>query len=98
MKKLIYTIIIPLTMVCCQSEDNTVEELQETEIKETQVNCLTALVTDGKLDQVFDYWRNIQGMDGVTVRLNHTQEHQLHCFDVSEYTTNQMIQMVKDKY
>ena len=102
MKKLIYTIIIPLTMVCCKSE-NVEQELQETEINETvnedkKVNCLSALVTDGNLTDVFDYWRDIEGMDGVTVKLNHTQEHQIHCFDISKYTNEEMEEKVKSYY
>lgn len=102
MKKLLYTIVIPLTMVCCKSE-NVEQELQETEIieevnEDPKVNCLSALVTDGELTGVFDYWRNITGMDGVVVKLNHTQEHQIHCFDVSKYTIEQMEEKVKSYY
>jgi hypothetical protein len=99
MKKLIYTIIIGATMVCCQSE-NSVHEIEVVEpiTVEPKYNCLNALITEGKLTQVFDYWRNIIGMNGHISRLNNTQEHHFHCFDKSKYNTDQMIQMIKDKY
>lgn len=100
MKKLLSTIIIGATMVCCQSEDNTVQELQESQeqTEEVKVNCLSALVSDGELVQVFDYWQNIPGMHQTITVLNYTDQHHRYCFDISKYTTEEMIKLVKAKY
>ena len=95
MKKLLFTIITPLTMVCCQSENT--EELFETQEKE--VNCLFAVRTaEGEFTSVQNHWRNAEHLDGYSHQLPSGKYHDFHCFDVSKYTTEEMVEMVKDKY
>lgn len=98
MRKLILSIVLPLTMVCCQSENNIEEVEVFEEPKEAVYNCLYATVFSGEIIYIEDHWNNTPNMDGhVTQISNETSFHHF-CFDENKYTFTEMLEVVEGKY
>ena len=95
MKKLFYTIIIPLTMVCCQSEESQME-LANFELS-SEVNCLYARIDLEGHATVHDHWRNTATMDGYKKTLPSGVKNEFYCFNVDEYTKVEMEEIIKSK-
>lgn len=90
MKKLIYAIIIPLTMVCCQSENENVQEF------EGDQTCVGARVRDGNfLGLASTHHTNVAGfVDGLITYQEDGLETHYRCFYDSQYEFIEMTQIV----
>lgn len=92
MKKLILSIVLPLTMVCCQSEKNM--ELQDF----PTYDCFTAIIMRGELIRIVDIQDNNIEKDNNVKIVNASTQHHTFCYDSNRYTDQEMRDMIKNKY
>ena len=97
MKKLILSIVLPITMVCCQSENN-IEEIKVFEEKETVYNCLYASVYLNEIVYVGDHWNNNPTMNNYVNRISDETFFHHFCFDQNKYKISEMFEIVEGKY
>ena len=90
MKKLIFTILLPLSMVCCQSENENVQEF------EGEQRCVIARVRYGNfLGLASTHYKNESGtVDGYITYREDGLENHYRCFYKSQYTDREMNQKV----
>lgn len=96
MKNILLAIVLPITMVCCESNQST-KELEET--KSLSYKCWYANLSDGNFYGVGrSHTDDSQEYDGKVISLNESTTFNYHCFKSELYTEDQMKEIVQSKY
>ena len=95
MKKLLFAITLPLTMVCCQSEN----EQEITQFEEPIYKCWFAGMSGTLFYGVGrSHTDDHKTYDGKVIYLNKTTSQNYHCFDSNKYSDQEMIDLVRSMY
>ena len=95
MKKLIFTILIPLSMVCCQSEN----EQEVRQFEKPTYKCWYANLSGGNMYGVGrSHTDDYETYNNKVIYLSETTTFNYHCFDSNRYTDKEMKEMIGDTY
>jgi len=101
MKKLLTTIIgmgLASTMLCCQSENESIRDFEQEEPKQIEYQCLMSVSSLGNLERIIELDYGIEKVNEYREAMTSRSRHDFHCFDVSKHNIDEMYQIVKEKY
>ncbi|HKL43818.1 MAG TPA: hypothetical protein VJ892_00900 [Candidatus Absconditabacterales bacterium] len=101
MKKLLTTIIgmgLASTMLCCQSENESIRDFEQEEPKQIEYQCLMSVSSLGNLMKVIKLDYGIDKVNEYRGVRTPRSRHDFHCFDKNTHTIDEMIDLVEEKY